>query len=249
MKSGCALEEFLIIAISRILDHPSIKHVAVGASSPIPAGAALLRKKMAKEKALRVSIIHGNANNPFTDGGRELFDVAGQGRIDTFFLGGAQIDSKANINLVGVGGYPNSQKRFPGSFGSAFMYFMIPNIILFRLQHTRQIFVEKVDFISAPGVSEIDVNRRGGPKWLVTNLCVMSFDREVGRFRLELIHPGHSVSEVIDNTGFDFDISEDMGVSPSPSLFELSVLREEIAPELAKTYPKFVDMLFSNRKE
>ena len=204
----------------------------------------MLRKKIGKKQSLRVSIIHGDANNPFTDGGRELFDAAGQGRIDAFFLGGAQIDKKANINLVGVGGYPNSQTRFPGSFGSAFMYFMIPNIILFRIKHTKQNLVEKVDFISAPGVSEIDINRRGGPKWLVTNLCVMSFDKKVGRFRLELIHPGHSISEVIENTGFDFDVSEDLGVSPSPSLFELAVLREEIAPELAKTYPKFVSSLF-----
>ncbi len=244
-----ALEEFLIITISKILDDQNIKHVAVGASSPIPAGAALLRKKIRKANALRVSIIHGDANNPFTDGGRELFDAAGQGRIDTFFLGGAQIDEKANINLVGVGGYPNSQKRFPGSFGSAFMYFMIPNIILFRLEHTRQAFVEKVDFISAPGISEIDVKRRGGPKWLVTNLCVMSFDSKIGRFRLELVHPGHSIAEVMDNTGFDFDLPKDVGVSSSPSLFELSVLRKEIAPELAKTYPKFVNSLFPNLKK
>ncbi len=56
--------------------------------------------------------------NPFTEGSRELFDLAGQGRIDVFFLGGAQIDGEANINLVQAEG-----RRFPGSFGSAFMYF------------------------------------------------------------------------------------------------------------------------------
>ena len=52
--------------------------------------------------------------------------------MDAFFLSGAQIDGKANINLVGTGEYPKIEKRFPGSFGSALMYFVVPQIILFR---------------------------------------------------------------------------------------------------------------------
>ena len=75
-------------------------------------------------------ITETNKFNNFTDGSRELFDVAAQGRIDTFFLGGIQIDGKANINLVGTGVYPKLEKRFSGSFGSALMYYVIPKIIL-----------------------------------------------------------------------------------------------------------------------
>ena len=60
---------------------------------------------------MRVSVLGSERHNPFTDGGRELFDCAAQGRIDAFFLGGGQIDGGANINLVGVGGYP----REPGA--------------------------------------------------------------------------------------------------------------------------------------
>ena len=65
-------------------------------------------------------MLHKRKGNPFTEGSRELFDLAGQGRIDVFFLGGAQIDGEANINLVRADG-----RRFPGSFGSAFMYPMV----------------------------------------------------------------------------------------------------------------------------
>ena len=86
---------------------------------------------------LRVSILGSERHNPFTDGGRELFDCAAQGRIDAFFLGGGQIDGSANINLVGVGGYPQSRVRWPGSFGSAYLYFLVPRVILFREEHTR----------------------------------------------------------------------------------------------------------------
>ena len=147
-------EELLISQLADLLKND--RHVAVGAASPIPGAAALLAREEAKtfDKRLRVTILHSNRYNNFTDGARELFDCAAQGRIDTFFLGGVQIDGKANINLVGTGEYPKIEKRFPGSFGSALMYFVVPQIILFREEHSPRTLVKKVDFISAPGVSE-----------------------------------------------------------------------------------------------
>ena len=153
-------EEFLITTITRLL--PEKGNAAVGAASPVPGSAVLLQRELTGG-ALRASLIQGTSNNPFTDGGRELFDAAGEGRIDVFFLGGVQIDGQANLNLVGTGEYPNLDRRFPGSFGSAHMYFVVPRVILFRPEHTRRVFVEKVDFISAPGVSPPDVYRPGGP--------------------------------------------------------------------------------------
>jgi len=239
------VEEFLIIAITKILNDLKVGHVAVGAASPIPGSAALLRQALSDNGEPRVSIIHGEANNPFTDGGRELFDAAGQGRIDVFFLGGVQIDGRADINLIGIGSYPNFEKRFSGSFGSAYMYFVVPTVILFSLEHTRRVFVKKVDFISAPGCSEKSVYRPGGPKWLVTNLCLMTFNSDVGRFRLHSVHPGHSISEIQDNTGFDFDIPEKAPFTQEPILLELSTLRKIVAPQIEKTYPNFSRSVFN----
>ena len=239
----CKPEEFLISTISGLLNQPHIRHVAVGAASPIPGAAALLAQKIGGQQ-LDVTIIHGNANNAFTDGGRELFDCAGQGRIDAFFLGGVQIDGQANINLVGTGNYPNLERRFAGSFGSAYMYFTVPNVILFRPEHSRRVFVEKVDFISAPGLSAPDVQRRGGPKALVTELCLMSFDSAIGRFRLESVHPGHTVEEVLDQTGFEIIVPDQVSETATPSEDLLVQLRNEIGPEIAKTYPGFAKSVF-----
>ncbi len=237
-------QEFLISVLTNLLNQPHIGHVAVGAASPIPGAAALLAQKRGGDR-LAVTIIHGNAHNAFTDGGRELFDCAGQGRIDAFFLGGVQIDGQANINLLGTGNYPSLERRFAGSFGSAYMYFVVPNVILFRPEHSRRVFVEKVDFISAPGLSGPDVQRRGGPKALVTELCLMSFDAVVGKFRLESVHPGHSVEEVLDNTGFAFDVPEQVPQTAAPSEALLRDLRSLIGPEIAKTYPEFAAQVFA----
>lgn len=231
-------DEFLITAIARLLETDDVRHVAVGAASPVPGAAALLVRKL-KGGSPRVSLIHGKATNPFTDGGREIFDAAGQGRIDVFFLGGVQIDGEANINLVGTGQYPRVDKRFPGSFGSAYMYFTVPKVILFRPEHTRRVFVPKVDFISAPGVSDPDVHRPGGPKYLVTELCIMAFDASRRRFRLESVSPGSSVEEVRDNTGFEFDIAEHVAETAPPEADRLALLRSSVGVEIADTYPAF----------
>jgi glutaconate CoA-transferase subunit B len=244
-SASCAPEEFLIAVIAPLLEGAG--HVAVGALSPIPGCAALLARERSQGRT-RVSIIHGDANNPFTDGGRELFDCAGQGRIDVFFLGGAQIDGQANINLVGAGRYPKPDKRFPGSFGSALMYFVVPRVILFAPEHSPRVLVDKVDFISAPGTSPPEVRRTGGPKALVTGLCIMAFDRGRKRFRLQSVHPGHTVEEVRAETGFDFDVPDRVPETPGPDAIQLKLLRSTIAGEIAQTYPAFAERVFGRIK-
>ena len=237
-------DEFLICTIATLLSNS--RHVAVGMASAIPGSASLLAREERKSQrnSLRVSMIGGDTNNPFTDGGRELFDCSGQGRIDTFFLGGVQIDGKANVNLVGTGKYPRLDRRFPGSFGSAYMYFVIPKVILFRLEHTRRVFVPRVDFISAPGTSEEGVYRPGGPYALVSELCLMMFDRQRRRFRLSSIHPGHTLEEVQDKTGFSFDVPKNFCETAVPNEERLELLRKGISPEIAKIYPEFVAKTF-----
>ncbi len=229
-------EELLIVTLADMLRGD--RHVAVGAASPIPGAAALLAKAEAGHR-MQVSILHSMRHNPFTDGARELFDAAGQGRIDTFFLGGVQIDGKANINLVGLGDYPTTTRRFPGSFGSALMYFAVPRVILFREEHSPRTLVAKVDFISAPGTSDPQVWRRGGPKALVTGKAVFSFDAGRGRFRLESVHSGETPASVAAATGFAFDIAPEAGETPAPVPDRLARLRAEVAPRVATFYPEF----------
>jgi glutaconate CoA-transferase subunit B len=234
-------EELLISATAPMLD--GLRHVAVGASSPIPAAAAMLTRARSGG-GLRVTILGSQTRHALTDGGRELFDLAGQGRIDAFFLGGGQIDGEGNVNLVGIGDYPQMKVRFPGSFGSAYLYYVVPRVILFREEHTARVFVPKVDFVSAAGTNEPHVHRPGGPYALVTGRCVMSFDKEAKRFRLESVHPGESVDGVRENTGFDFDCPETVPKTPLPDAETLALLRGEIADELAATYPAFAERVF-----
>ena len=221
-----AKEELLACVIARLLG--GARHAAIGASSPIPATGAFLHRQ--KDAAFRVSLQQRREANPLTEGSRELFDLAGQGRIDVFFLGGAQIDGKANINLVKADG-----KRFPGSFGSAYMYPIVPRVILFREEHSRRVLVEKVDFVSASG----------NPAALITGKALFSWQRDKRRFRLESVHPGSSAEDVRENTGFDFDALPMISQTPVPTEEELDLIRDKVAPEIAADYPEFARRVWS----
>lgn len=236
--------ELLIGAVYRLLE--GCRTIAVGNSSPIPGSAALLLR--AKQPETRVLMLGSKKHNAFTDGGRELFDCAAQGRIDAFFLGGGQIDGQGNINLVGLGPYPKITHRFPGSFGSAYLYYVVPRVILFREEHTARVMVPKVDFVSAPGVSAPEVFRPGGPHALVTGRCVFAFDKVQQRFRLASVHPGESIESVREHTGFDFDEAPDVGATPPLAAPDLDLLRGRVAGEIAETYPRFARALFGARE-
>ncbi|MDQ5847472.1 MAG: CoA synthetase [Pseudomonadota bacterium] len=218
-------EELLACVVARLIG--DARHVAVGAASPIPATACLLLR--ARGFPLRVSLLHKRNGNPFTEGSRELFDLAGQGRIDVFFLGGAQIDGEANINLVRAEG-----RRFPGSFGSAFMYPVVRRTILFREEHSRRTLVSRVEFVSA----------RGDPAALLTGRALFSWRKDERRWLLASIHPEQSVKEIEENTGFDYDVPGEVSLTPVPSADDLALLRGPVAAAIAADYPDFASRVW-----
>jgi glutaconate CoA-transferase subunit B len=239
--------ETLISAIADQLE--GARTIAVGASSPYPAaGAMLLRARHAARAlpAVRISVLGSREHNFFTNGAFELFDAAAQGRIDAFFLGGGEIDGEANVNLVGLGEYPRNFVRWPGSFGSAFLYHLIPRVILFREEHSSRALVKRVAFVSAPGVTE-GFARRGGPHALITSKALFAFDRTRKRFALKSVHGGASAEEIRALTGFDYDAPEDPPTTTSPDSETLALIRGRVTEELNETYPQFATALAAER--
>jgi len=237
-------EELLIFTIARLLD--GVGHVATGVQSPIPGGGAFLARELSGGRT-RLSIIGSTDPRFRLHGPIEFFDQMAQGRIGAFFLGGGQIDGHANVNLVGVGEYPQQTVRWGGSYGSGFLYYMVPRVILFREEHTTRTLVPEVDFVSAPGPRDDGVYRPGGPYGLLTGRCWFEYDRGRRGFRLASVHPGHTVEEVRENTGFDFDIPEDVPETPAPEAETLATIRGPVARALADPYPAFAERVFGVR--
>ncbi|HYC47768.1 MAG TPA: CoA-transferase [Burkholderiales bacterium] len=230
---------YLVATIARLLH--GRRHIAVGANLPIPASAALLARRLSAGR-MRLDILGSRKFDSFGGLGG-MFDCACQGRFDGFFLSPGQIDGHGNINLVGVGDYPRLKVRWPGSHGSALLYMMIPNIILFRDTHLKRALVPKVDFISATGTSPPNVYRPGGPGALVTSMAHFAFDRAAARFRLESVHLGHTLDDIVENTGFDFDRAEQPATTPLPDAQTLDLIEGEVSAAVAEIYPQFAPSL------
>jgi glutaconate CoA-transferase subunit B len=58
------------------------------------------------------------------------------------------------------------------------------------------------------------------------------------------VHPGHTVGEVMEHTGFDYDTPGTVPTTPAPSTDTLRLMRSTVAPELAEVYPQFAASVF-----
>ena len=216
----------------------------VGAASPIPAAACILAEQLHAPHA-QIIILESQLKEyyPFPTGHSELHFLAQRGDLDLFFLSGIQIDRQGNINLHVIGDYDAPKMRLPGAYGSAMLYYMAHRVILFRTEHTTRTFVEKVDFITAPGMTPANVHREGGPTLVVTPKAILAWDRQAGEWVLEAVHPRSSLEEVKEKTGFAVKISPSIKMTPPPTDKELFTLRTVVREKM-----KHVDSAFAQEK-
>ena len=187
-------------------------HVVAGALSPLPAAAALLAQATRADPRDRPG---QPALQPLRGRRARALRLRRARAASTPSSSAAARSTARPISISwrsASSAHPSV--RFPGSFGSAYLYFLVPKIVLFREEHSRRSLVRRVDFISAPGKSPENVYRRGGPKALVTGLASFAF---ADRFRLVSIHPGHDLAELRAATGFDFDGPPTSGTTAPPA--------------------------------
>jgi glutaconate CoA-transferase, subunit B len=161
----------------------------------------------------------------------EIFNYWLQGgRIDVGFLGAAQIDRFANLNSTVIGDYEKPKVRLPGGGGAPEIAAMAGQVIVIIRQSPRT-FVEKLDFRSSIGFGEGPGDRerlklRGsGPTVVITDLGVLRPDPETCELTLTDVHPGVSVEDAQEATGWELRIAEELGETEAPSDEELEVLR------------------------
>ena len=155
--------------------------------------------------------------------------------IDVGFLGGAQIDKYGNINSTVIGGYEQPKVRLPGSGGGCDIAALAKRFILIS-PHEKRRFVEKVDFVTSPGYLDHPTAREklgltGGPSAVVTTMGVLRFDDATKEMRLDSYHPGVSIAQIKENTGWDLKISPSLKETEPPTEDQITLLREKIDPE------------------
>ncbi|MHA1649238.1 MAG: CoA-transferase [Candidatus Helarchaeota archaeon] len=154
------------------------------------------------------------------------------------FLRPAQIDKFWNCNnSVLYGEDRNFQKpklRFPGGMAVSDSLNLMERVVLYTPSHRKRTFVEKVDFVMAKGYplsAWRKENKIGkGPVKMITNLCIFVPDPKTSMMKIESIHPGVTLDQVLENTGFEPILPEKIPETPKPTKEQLQLLREKIDP-------------------
>jgi glutaconate CoA-transferase subunit B len=156
-------------------------------------------------------------------------------RNGAFFIGGMQVDRHGNTNLIGIGSdHARLTSRGPGGVGTGYMAAYARLLYIYVQSHTRRVFVDQCDHVSALGWRNGEWERSalgftgGGPRYCITPLCVFDFDPQTKTMRLKSVHHGHTVDEVLDNTGFSVVVPEVVPMTPAPTQHQLAVLRDRI---------------------
>src|SRR5262245_30019471 len=152
------------------------------------------------------------------------------GRIDVGFLGAAPIDRYGNINTTVIGtDYAEPRVRLPGAGGAPEIAASCREVIVIVRQR-RHTFVDRVDFVTSVGHGSGygDRERLGflgaGPAVVITDLGVLEPDPDTRELRLTGLHPGVTLTQARESTGWDLAVSPDLAETDVPGPAELAAL-------------------------
>jgi glutaconate CoA-transferase subunit B len=147
-------------------------------------------------------------------------------------VGPTQIDKFGQANISAIGGtyeQPKVQmlgvRGFPGNSINHGNSFFVPN-------HNKRVFLDgECDVVCSIGYNPerlpkgytLDEIKVG---YVYTNLCVMDFGGENHQLRLLSLHPGVSVDEVVENTSFEIEISNEVPETTVPSEAQMILIKE-----------------------
>jgi glutaconate CoA-transferase subunit B len=152
------------------------------------------------------------------------------GRVDLGFIGGAEVDRFGNLNTHWV--QENGKRtRLPGSGGAADIATMAKRCILI-MNHERRRFTPKVHYVTSPGFGDGDNWRErtglsgGGPSRVITSMGIFSFDPTNHEMVLTSYHPGVTIDEINNETGWPLRVSATVEETRSPTKEELAAVRK-----------------------
>ncbi len=165
-----------------------------------------------------------------------LGEILQSGHVDVGFLGALQCDQFGNLNSTLVRKPDGSIRHFTGSGGAADIANLSRNVFII-LKHEPRKVSAAVDYLTSVGAYKGGHTReeKGIPPaegvTVFTNLCIMKTGAESGRLELQSLHPGVTLEQLRENTGFDLIIPKDYEITPEPDPEYLNILRTVVDPK------------------
>lgn len=157
-----------------------------------------------------------------------------RGLVDVGFIGGLEVDMYGNLNSTLIDLPGGGIRHFTGSGGGNDIASLAKKTLVI-MPHQKRKFPPKVRYLTSPGYLQGGNSRReaglkgGGPEKIITDKAVLGFDEKSKRMKLLSVHPGVSIEDVVENTGFELVI-EEVGTTAPPTDKEIKLLREVIDP-------------------
>lgn len=180
-------------------------------------------------------LIYTMADPPNILGATQCLDMLGvmsllqSGRVHLGFLGAAEVDRYGNLNSTQVAG-EGGMVRLPGSGGACDIASLAHRFVVL-LEHEKRRLPERVSYVTSPGNGDGPGWRkkvglpRGGPSAVITTKAVLRFG-ENGEAYLASLHPGVSLENVLNNTGWELRVAKQVERTAMPSPTELQAIRE-----------------------
>lgn len=150
-------------------------------------------------------------------------------------MGASQLDAHGNQNISCIGDWARPHRQLLGARGAPVNTLNNP-VSYWIPRHSARVFVERVDMVSGVGFDRAagagpSATRFHGLRRVVTDLAVLDFATPDHRMRLASLHPGVTVEEVRERTGFALETDGDVPFTRDPSAEELRLIREVIDPQ------------------
>ncbi|OQD54660.1 CoA-transferase [Streptomyces phaeoluteigriseus] len=149
-------------------------------------------------------------------------------------MGASQIDRYGNQNISCIGDWARPTRQLLGVRGAPVNTLNNPTSYWVP-RHSRRVFVEKVDMVCGVGYDRAaDAPYHRIPR-VVSDLGVFDFATPDRSMRLASVHPGVTVAQVREATGFALAASDEVPYTREPSARELALIRDVIDPAGTRT--------------
>jgi len=242
-RAGYTMSELMVAAAAREIREGEV--VFVGMRLPLiafvvakrthaPNAVGLFENGVIRSTPAR-ELIYTMADPPNILGATQCLDMLAvmsllqSGRVNLGFLGAAEVDRFGNLNSTQVESGQGTV-RLPGSGGACDIASLAHRFVVL-LEHDKRRLPERVSYVTSPGNGDGPGWRkkmglpRGGPSAVITTKAVLRFGED-GEAYLASVHPGITVEDVLNNTGWQLRQADQVKVTPVPSTAELQAIRE-----------------------
>lgn len=243
-------DEIMVTTIAATIEPGAV--CSVGSASPLPTAAYLLAKHTGVRDLLLMSHNGGlvdPGDRPLSLSAGEMLDhqlaAAHTGGDETYHwyyqrglvthevVGTAQVDATGATNNRTVRRRDGSMVRLPGQGGMADVANLHANFILYLPRQSPRNTPERVETTSAARAWHDAAQRRGyglaaGRMLVITDLAVFTY--RDGALQVTSLHPGVSLEQLQEQTGFELRVAPDLGTTTEPSAEQLRLLRTVIDP-------------------